>query len=115
MFSKEDIFGHLPKEHFSDTVAKIMADENIIHVACPDCGENTDFIYGPDNVEKIRKRLKESVSFLVVCRNEGGELVGYMDGYIDSLSTIFDQELAYHYSDIGLSSVCDRVNHILGK
>lgn len=89
-------------------------DENVTHIHCPDCGENTDFIYGSDNIEKIRKRLKESVSFLVVCRNELGDLVGYMDGYVDSLKIIFDQELAYHYSDIGFQSVCDRVDSILG-
>ncbi len=90
-------------------------DENITNIYCPDCGGNTEFIYGPDNIEKIRKRLKESVSFLVVCRNEIGELVGYMDGYVDSLKTIFDQELAYHYSNVGFRSVCDRVDHILGR
>lgn len=92
-----------------------MTDEAIDHVCCPDCGGVTDLIYGPDNVDKIRKRLKESVSFLVVCRNGIGELIGYMDGYIDSLKAIFDQELAYHYSNIGFQSVCDRVDHILGK
>ena len=82
-------------------------------IRCTKCDGNTKLIYGTDNVENIRERLIGSDSFLVVCRDGAGEIVGYMDGYVDSLHTIFKQELAYHYSDIGFQSVCDRVDSIL--
>lgn len=101
MHSKNDIFGHLAKDIYEKTVASIMRTLEMSKIPCPDCGGVTRFIYGDSNVENIKERLLDSEdSFLVVCRDENGDIVGYMDGYVDSLETIFRRELEYHYSEI---------------
>lgn len=63
---------------------------------------------------KIQERLLESDSFLLVCKNQEDEIVGYMDGYIDNLETIFRRELHYHYSEVGYTIIQERVETILG-
>ena len=37
-----------------------------------------------------------------------------MDGYIDTLETIYRRELLYHYSQVGFSAIEERVSNILG-
>ncbi len=113
MHSKEDVFGELPEEYFQKTVAEIMGDQKVL--ACHSCGKETRMVYGSDNVENIRKRLLSSMdSFLVVCQDAKGEIVGFKDGYVDTIDKIFEQEFAYHYRLIGVHAVKARIKKILG-
>ncbi|MGE4443454.1 MAG: hypothetical protein AB7E37_00495 [Candidatus Altimarinota bacterium] len=115
MMSKQDIFGHLEKEVYDETVKKIMGILSMSEIACISCGGDTKFIYGEDHVENIKERLLQSEeSFLVVCENETGELVGYEEGYVDSLENIFKRELAYHYEVIGVDEIKKRIENIIG-
>ncbi|NDK19981.1 hypothetical protein GW819_04010 [Candidatus Gracilibacteria bacterium] len=114
MISKKDIFGNLSKDIYMNTTAKIMEILGINDIKCTKCEGKTKLIYGTENIKNIQERLMESESFLVVCRDKKGEIVGYMDGYIDSLDTIFRRELHYHYSEIGFRIVRERVGEILG-
>lgn len=114
MLSKQDVFGHLPKEIYEKTVAKIIKILGTEDLLCPSCGRETMPVYGEKNIASIRERLLESDSFLLVCKNPEGEIVGYMDGYVDTLETIFRRELHCHYSLIGYATVRERVDAVLG-
>lgn len=115
MISKEDAFGHLPKERFSRTVAQILREEGMESIRCPQCHAGTRLVYGSESLEETRRKCRDKVSFLVGCRNGDGELVGYMHGYVDSLRAIFEQELIDHYSEIGFAPIRERVDNVLGK
>ena len=113
MLSKQEVFWHFPRHIYEKTVAKIMQILWVTQIPCPCCGSETKLVYGKENILNIQERLLESDSFLLLCRNHEGEIVGYMDGYIDSLETIFRREFHYHYSNIGYSIVREQVNTIL--
>lgn len=115
IISKEDVFSDLSPLDFSKNVADIMRQKGIRSIDCPHCGKDTRLIYPiADTLRNISERLFQSESsFVVVCRDAQENLVGYMDGYIAPLQTIYEREL-YHYSKIGLQTISDRVNAILG-
>lgn len=115
MMSKQDIFWHLEKEVYDETVKKIMWILSMSEIACISCGWDTKFIYGEDHVENIKERLLQSEeSFLVVCENETWELVWYEEWYVDSLENIFKRELAYHYEVIWVDEIKRRIENIIG-
>lgn len=114
MMSKKDIFWHLEKEIYDETVQKIMWILSIESISCISCNGETKFVYGYEHVKNIRQRLLESEeSFLVICENDCWEIVGYEEGYFDSLENIFSRELAYHYEKIWLPEIQKRVQNIL--
>ena len=101
MLSKEAIFGHLSRELQEKTVARIMNILDMGAIDCTACGGDTRFIYGSENVEKIRDRvLKSTDSFLVLATNAIGEIVGFEEGYVGNIQRIFDLDLSLHYRDI---------------
>lgn len=115
MMSKQDIFWHLEKEVYDETVKKIMWILSMSEIPCISCGGKTKFIYGEDHVENIKERLLESEeSFLVVCENKTWELVWYEEWYVDSLENIFRRELAYHYEVIWVDEIKRRIENIIG-
>lgn len=115
MMSKQDIFWHLKKEIYDETVESIMNLLGIDKIPCIDCQWDTKFIYGKEHVNNIKERLMESQdSFLVVCENQKWEIVWYEEWYIDTIENIFQRELAYHYSEIGIEEIKKRIDTILG-
>lgn len=115
MMSKQDIFWHLAKEIYDETVKKIMQTLDIKEIPCIDCGGETRFIYWEDNVENIRERLLRSEdSFLAICEHPDWGIVGYWDVYIDSMEKVFSREFMYHYAKVWLPEVSNRVNDTLG-
>lgn len=115
MHSKEDIFEGLPRDFFQKTVAEIMREIDMKEILCHSCGHETRMIYGPENVEMVKERVLQSVdSFLVLCTDTQNKIVGFEEGYIDSLQKIFDRDLHYHYSKIGFAEVSRRVDQMLG-
>ena len=116
MHSKQDVFWGLSKGVYEMTVAQIMRVLNMNDILCPWCGEKTEFVFWENNIANIKERLLNSEeSFLVVCREkEEGKIIGYVDGYIDSLETIFARELHYHYSDVWFEAVKNQVARVLG-
>lgn len=116
MMSKQDIFWHLEKEVYDETVKKIMWILSINEIPCISCGWETKFVYWKDNVETIRERLlKSSDSFLVIWENSLWDIIWYMDGYVNPLESIYKRELLYHYEDIGFPEINKRVEKILWK
>ncbi len=114
MMSKKDIFWHLEKEIYDETVQKIMWILSLHEIPCISCGWKTKFIYGHEHVEKIQERLlKSEESFLVVCKNDVWEIVWYEEGYFDTLENIFSREFAYHYEEIWLPEIQKRIQNIL--
>jgi hypothetical protein len=78
-----------------------MKESNLDSIPCTECGGETKLTYGPENIEMIKKRVLESVEyFLVLCKNKRNEIVGFEEGYIDSLEHIFEWDLAYHYKNV---------------
>jgi hypothetical protein len=96
--SKEDVFWHLSKDIYLESVTKI---EKIIgqNILCNECGSDTTFIYDVDKyMEEIRKRYNESdESFLTVFRDENWEIRWFEDGYMDSFENIFEREFKTYY------------------
>lgn len=116
MMSKQDIFWHLEKEIYENTVANIMKILEIKEIPCIECWSETKFIYWEEHVENIKERLLNSQqSFLAICEDENWEIVWYEDWYIDNMENIFNRELAYHYSEIWLPEIRQRVSNILWK
>lgn len=114
MISKQDIFWHLEKEVYDETVKKIMWILSISEIPCISCWGETKFIYPEEHVENIKERLLESEdSLLVICENTEGEIVGYEEWYLDSLENIFRRELAYHYEVIWIDEIRTRIENIL--
>lgn len=115
MVSKEEAFRNLPKELATDTVAhvfRILGHEN---VPCPDCLGKTRLIYGKSNVDKIRDRLTKSQdAFIVLAKDPEKGIVGFEEGYVDSLERIFDLDLTDHYGNVGLPAIRNRISSVLG-
>ena len=114
MMSKQDIFWHLQKELYEETVSKIISILDIKEIPCIECWNETKFIYWDEHIENIKERLlKSKQAFLAICENENWQIVWYEDWYIDDLEKIFNRELAYHYSEIWLPEIKKRVFNIL--
>ncbi|MDD3646439.1 MAG: hypothetical protein PHH06_03450 [Candidatus Gracilibacteria bacterium] len=108
--SKQDIFGHIENSIYLQTVSTIEQLLSLDSIKCVKCGSDTKHIYGDlKHREKIRQRYKLSESFISALRNEKGELIGFMDAYIDDISVIFERELSYHYGDIGLDIIINLI------
>lgn len=114
MISKEEAFRHLPPEIATDTVAqvfRILGNEN---VPCSDCGGRTRLIYGRSNVDKIRDRLTRSEDAFIVLAKDGEKgIVGFEEGYVDSLERIFELDLTDHYGNVGLPTIRNRIASVL--
>lgn len=93
------------------TVAHIMRTLDTDSIPCVTCGSHdTRLIYGPSNVEKIKDRVLGSVeTFLILCKSENGSIVGFNEGYVDSLERIFKLDLFDHYGNVGLPEISKRV------
>lgn len=114
MMSKQDIFWHLEKEIYDETVKKILQILEISEISCIECSGKTRFIYPDEHVENIKERLLQSEeSFLVVCENSTWEIVWYEEWYIDTFDTIFRRELAYHYEKIWKEDIKTKIQDIL--
>lgn len=114
MLSKKDVFGHLEKNIYEETVEKIMKTLNMETINCTECGEETKFIYWRENVINIKERLLQSEdSFLVLCKDEKNEIIWYEDWYVSSVDEIFKRELEYHYKNIWVWEIKSRVSNIL--
>lgn len=115
MVSKEEAFRHLPPEISTDTVAHVFRILGTDQVPCPDCGGRTRLIYGDSNVDKIRDRLTRSEdAFVVLAKHAEKGIVGFEEGYVDSLERIFELDLTDHYGNVGLPAIRDRISSVLG-
>lgn len=102
--SKNDVYWHLESDIKKESVTKLEEILWYDSINCNKCdSNNTDFIYNvSDNAIEIQKRLLESkVSFLSILKNvEGGNIIWFMDWYIDDLFSIYSREFSWHYKDI---------------
>lgn len=109
MMSKKDIFWHLAKEMYDRTVSDIIKILWINSIPCIDCAKTTSFVYWEWHVNNIQERLLTKPSHLVVAQDSRGEIVWYMDWYVDSVDWIFNREYYSHYKDIWVWEIKNRV------
>lgn len=114
MHSKQDIFWHLEKERYDETVEKIMKILEIDKIYCTSCWWLTKEVYGNTHIDSIRERLLTLNSHIVIAENEKNEIVWYMDGYLDSIEWIFYREYYSHYQNIWVEFIKNKVHKILG-
>jgi len=96
--SKNDIFWEKFSEIKKESVTKL---EELLwdSIRCSNCNsQKTYFIYDEYEYSKdIKERLFESkASFISLLYNQD-EIIGFMDGYIDSLKKIYKREFVFHY------------------
>lgn len=113
--SKQDIFWHLSKDIYLETVSKI---ENILwlnRISCPNCNSDTEFIYDEsDYINEIKERYNNSInSFLTVFRDENWEIRAFEDWYIDNFDNIFQREFEKYYSLIWKNRIIIEIEKIL--
>ncbi len=114
MMSKQDIFWHLAKEVYDETVQKIMELLWITQISCVECGSETRFVYWEEHLGVIKDRLLWCKKpFLVIAENQQWEIVWYEEWYIDTLDNIFRREFIYHYGDIWFMEIKRRVWNVL--
>lgn len=112
---KQEIFWSISTEIYKNTVSEIMRILWTNEISCPFCWGKTSYIYWPENIDAIHERLTKSESLLVLCRDAIGNIVGYMDMYIDNFDVIFRRELKSHYGLIWANEIKNRVDKILWK
>jgi len=111
--SKNDIYWHLLDEIRLESVSKIEDILSLDSIKCKTCNSDTKFMYDIwTNIEEIKKRLFDTkISFMSILRNENNwEIHWFMDWYIDDFSTIYKNELIYHYDNIWLKNIFNIVD-----
>ena len=81
------------------------------------CNAPTRYIFGKSHITDLQARYRDSVqAFLVLCREkETGRLVGFEDGYIDSIDTIAQREFQHYNPQSPISmepSGSDWISHM---
>lgn len=116
IFSKQDIFSHLPDELYKMTVAKIMNVTWNRQIKCPCCFWDTEFMYNPiEYIDILREKYRKSVdSFLTIVRNDSWEIVWFTEWYIDTLDTLISRrDLGDHYWNIPLLDIKKSIENII--
>lgn len=116
IFSKKDIYENIPEWIYKKTVAKIMNITWQKNIACPCCGNATQFMYNPTKyVDIMRDKYKNSIdAFLTIVRNQEWEIVWFSEGYVDTVEHLFSRrDLWDHYGNIDLSLVKESIEDIL--
>lgn len=118
IYSAEDIFPeeNLKTEMVQSLIQKRYA-ENSISCLDSNCNAPTRYIFGKSHITDLQARYRDSVqAFLVLCREkETGRLVGFEDGYIDSIDTIAQREFQHYNPQSPISmepSGSDWISHM---
>lgn len=98
--SKTDIFWHLSTEIRTENVNRILEILSWDSITCNDCWWDTEFLYWPEYIGKIRERYLQSDSYLTVNRDEDWKIIWFMDWYIDNFDIIYEREFSSYYSNI---------------
>ncbi|MDP2091026.1 MAG: hypothetical protein Q8K30_05520 [Candidatus Gracilibacteria bacterium] len=115
--SKNDVFGHLLLDLRMESVTKLEEIISGDSIKCNNCNSDTDFIYDENsNIENLKERLYNSKeSFISISKNsENGEILGFMDGYIEEFITIYRRELSQYYREDINEMIKDRIIKKIG-
>lgn len=113
VYSKQDIYGHLPKNEYQDTVSELEEREERDIFSCQCCESPLLHSFWKDEyMNEIKTRYANKATLLLMER--GNELIGFMDGYVASFDTIYNRELSDHYWDLGIEIVRQMVVDSLG-
>lgn len=115
IYSKEDIYGKLPKELKKQMVWSI---EKLLwkDIIC-DCWNKAIPIYWKeDYIYEIADRHYNSKNgYITILRNNNGTIWGFMDSYIDDFSEIYRREFKQYYQWIWEKNIKDLVKNKLWK
>ena len=95
--SKKDIFWHVSKDIYKETVWRLEQILALDSIKCTDCGSDTESIWWEDYIEEIRERYGDEESFLTTYRDATWEIRGFTDAYINDFETIYKREFEYYY------------------
>lgn len=107
--SKNDIFWHLSNEIRTQNVNKILDLLSWDSIRCNGCWNDTEFLYWPEYIAKIRERYSKSVSYLTVYRDDEWEIRGFIDWYIDNFTTIYQREFLSYYWEVWINLFTDYI------
>lgn len=98
IYSAEDIF---PEEALETDLIQTLIQrkyDGVIPCLDSECQSPTRYIFWPSHIADLQARYRDSVqAFLVLCHEkETGRLVGFEDGYIDTLDTIVTREFQHY-------------------
>lgn len=110
---KKEIFWHLAKEIYENTVTDITRILNLNTIQCPCCGWDTNFIYWPEHIQSIKDKLLTSKLSRLGLVKEKWNIVGTALYYKDTFEKIFNYELQDHYASIWIEKIRDRIKEIL--
>lgn len=113
--SKKDIFWNMPELIYMRTVAEIMRILKKTSFPCNSCWEPTRFIYWEEHIERIRKKLCESIDAHLTLAKQHERVVGVSSYYIARYERIFNEELTDHYSKIWAQGVSERIKQVTGE
>lgn len=114
--SKDDVFWDLPIKLKRKTVSEI---ERILEITispnCPSCSWHTEYVFWENYIEDIISRYQFNTSFLCLYKDFNHKIRGFMDGYISDISTIYNREFDYYYSDVGEKQIIKKIESILDR
>ena len=106
VMSKQDVFWHESKQIYALMVSEIEKILWFTWMSCSSCHSNqTSFFYPEDTyIQSLIARYQRE-TFAIIARKESWEIIGFVDGYVDTLDTVFDVELKDHYGDIWIDEL----------
>lgn len=97
VFWKRDVFWHLSKNIFKETVWKIEELLSIDSIKCDNCDSDTYHLWWTDYLDEIRKRYEDDLAYLTLYRDSIWEIRGFSDWYINDFDTIYNREFSSYY------------------
>jgi len=113
VFWKNDIFWHLERKIYQETVQQIEKIIWLESIKCKKCNSDTDFIWWDTYLNEIKARYYDKESFLTTLRSDSWEIIWFSDGYINDLETIYKREFELYYSNIWLEKIKEMIKEKL--
>lgn len=99
VYSKEDIFWHIPRQLYVEKVGTILDRGWYDTISCKQCHWDTQLLYPESYKQNIASRYQEKESYVAVWRNKKWEIHAYMDGYVDCFDVIFNDLFGVYYTE----------------
>jgi hypothetical protein len=113
--SKKDIFWDFPEDIYMETVAEIMRILGKTSLPCKSCWGSTRLIYWEEHIERIRRKLCESIDRHLTLARKHDRIVWISSYYVARYEKIFDEEFTDHYAQIWATVVSERIEQITGQ
>jgi len=114
ILSKKNIFWHLSKDIYMETVWQIEQILAIDSIKCSECNSlDTSHIWWEKYISEIEQRYNDTESFITSLRDSNGEIRWFIDWYINDINTIYKREFEYYYSDIWINKIKEKIEFII--